>query len=272
VTGWSTLTDLADLADLAGRLVEVDGVVAVSLGGSRARGTNRPDSDWDVGIYYRGPLDIARLQAVAGRAGLAGELTGLGRWGPWVNGGGWLRHGDDHVDFLYRDLDRVARIAADCRAGRYEIGIQAGHPLGFYSHTYAGEVALCRVLADPTGSLAVLQADTADYPVRLGEALVRGAWEAEFLVENAAKGDPSYVAGCLFRAVGVLVQAMHGKAGRWLLNEKGMVESAGRLPGAPVDFAARANRLLGAVGTSTPETRATLVTARSLLTETLASF
>jgi hypothetical protein len=260
------------LVDLAGRLVEVGGVVAVALGGSRARGTNRPDSDWDVGIYYRQRLDIDGLRAVAARAGLAGDLTGLGHWGPWVNGGGWLRDGDHRVDFLYRDFDRAAGIAADCRAGQYEIGVQAGHPLGFYSHTYAGEVALCQVLADPAGSLAALQAETAQYPALLGEALVRGAWEAEFLIENAGKGDATYLAGCLFRAVGVLVQAMHGKAGRWLLNEKGMVESAGRLPDAPDGFTGRVNRLLGAVGTSPPETRATLAAARALVTETMASF
>jgi hypothetical protein len=259
------------LAGVAARLVEVDGVVAVSLGGSRARGTNRPDSDWDVGIYYRQPLDIGGLRAVAAESGFAGQLTELGGWGPWVNGGGWLTRGDEHVDFLYRDVDRVIGIAADCRAGRYEIGVQAGHPLGFYSHAYAGEVALCAVLADPANELTGLREETATYPLRLGEALVRGAWEAQFLVDIAGKGDASYVAGCLFRAVGVLAQAMHGTAGRWLINEKGMVESAGRLPGAPEDFARRANRLLGAVGIGPGETRRTLAAARALVTETIAN-
>jgi hypothetical protein len=260
---------LQRLVDVAMRLVEVDGVVAVSLGGSRARGTNRPDSDWDIGVYYRQPLDLDGVRAVAGAAGLTGELTELGGWGPWVNGGGWLTYGDERVDFLYRDFSRAVGIAADCRLGQYEIGVQAGHPLGFYSHAYAGEVALCRVLADPTGELTALRAETAQYPVRLGDALIRGAWEAEFLVDIAGKGDASYVAGCLFRAVGVLAQAMHGKAGRWLVNEKGMVHSAGRLPGAPPDFAGRANRLLGAVGTSAPAMRDTLAAARALVTETI---
>jgi hypothetical protein len=260
------------LADLARRLVEVDGVLAVALGGSRARGTNRPDSDWDVGIYYRQPLDVDGLRAVAAAAGFAGELTESGAWGPWVNGGGWLTHSGEHVDWLYRDVDRAAGIVADCRAGRYEIGVQAGHPLGFYSHGYAGEVALCQVLADPTGELTALRAETARYPVRLGEALVRGAWEAEFLVDVAGKGDASYVAGCLFRAVGVLTHALHGRAGQWLINEKGMVQSAGRLPGAPADFAARATRLLAAVGTTPAEIGRTLVMARELVTETTGTF
>jgi hypothetical protein len=260
------------LVDVARRLVEVDGVRAVALGGSRARGTNRPDSDWDVGIYYRQPLDIDGLRAVAAAAGFAGELTEPGAWGPWVNGGGWLTHSGEPVDWLYRDFDRAARIAADCRAGQYEIGVQAGHPLGFYSHAYAGEIALCQVLADPTGELTALRAETAHYPARLGEALVRGAWEAEFLIGVAGKGDASYVAGCLFRAVGVLAHALHGRAGQWLINEKGMVQSAGRLPGAPADFAVRATRLLAAVGTGPAEIRGTLAAARELMAETIGTF
>lgn len=179
-------------AELAERLCAVDGVVAVALGGSRARGTHRPDSDWDLGLYYRGELDVAGLRAVAATvADQETELTPPGGWGPWVDGGGWLRVGGTAVDWIYRDLDRVRRIWADCRAGRYEVGVQAGHPLGFYSHAYAGEVALCHVLADPTGELTALREETSAYPPALGAALVAGGWEAGFLVEAAAKGAAS---------------------------------------------------------------------------------
>ncbi|WP_240033104.1 nucleotidyltransferase domain-containing protein [Micromonospora globbae] len=261
-------------AELAERLCAVDGVVAVALGGSRARGTHRPDSDWDLGLYYRGELDVAGLRAVAATvADQETELTPPGGWGPWVDGGGWLRVGGTAVDWIYRDLDRVRRIWEDCRAGRYEVGVQAGHPLGFYSHAYAGEVALCHVLADPTGELTALREETSAYPPALGAALVANGWEAGFLVEAAAKGaasgDAAYVAGCLFRAVGVLVHALHGRAGRWLVNEKGMVESAGRLPGSPPGFASRAQALLAAVGRTPDDLAATVDAARRLCAEVL---
>jgi len=52
---------VADLAAIAGRLVGVEGVVGVLLGGSRARGTHHPDSDVDLGVYYRPPLDVGGL-------------------------------------------------------------------------------------------------------------------------------------------------------------------------------------------------------------------
>ncbi|WP_433494304.1 nucleotidyltransferase family protein [Micromonospora sp. CA-248089] len=260
--------------DLADRLCAVDGVVAVALGGSRARGDHRPDSDWDLGLYYRGTPDLAGLRAVA--ASIADgpvDLTVPGGWGPWVDGGGWLRVGGVAVDWIYRDLDRVHRVWADCRAGRYTVEVQAGHPLGFYSHAYAGEVALGRVLGDPTGELTALRAETVDYPPALGAALVAAGWETGLLLDGAAKGaaggDAGYVAGCLFRVVGVLVHALHGRAGRWLVNEKGMIASAGRLPGTPPHFAERAQALLGAVGRTPSELAATIATARTLAAEVL---
>ncbi|MER5701367.1 nucleotidyltransferase domain-containing protein [Micromonospora sp. NPDC002296] len=260
--------------ELVDRLCGVDGVVAVALGGSRARGEHRPDSDWDVGLYYRGGLDVPALRAIAASVtGAEVELTAPGGWGPWVDGGGWLRVGGVAVDWIYRDLDRVGRVWADCGAGRYTVEAQAGHPLGFYSHAYAGEVALCRVLGDPTGELTALRAETGCYPPALSAALLASGWEAGFLLDAAAKGaaagDGGYVAGCLFRAVGVVVQALHGRAGRWLVNEKGMIASAGRLPDAPVDFTRRAQGLLGAVGRTPAELAATVADAHRLVAEAL---
>jgi len=53
-------------------LAAVPGVVAVTLGGSRATGAAVEGSDWDFGLYYRGGLDPADITALGwpGRAGL----------------------------------------------------------------------------------------------------------------------------------------------------------------------------------------------------------
>ncbi|HEY1484636.1 MAG TPA: nucleotidyltransferase domain-containing protein, partial [Micromonosporaceae bacterium] len=214
------------LAGIADRLAEVTGVVAVALGGSRARGTHRPDSDTDLGVYYRGSLDVEALRSLAADVtGTPTDVTAPGGWGPWVDGGGWLTVDGARVDWIYRDLDRVQRVWRECQDGRYEVGFQPGHPLGFYSHAYAGEAALCRVLADPTGELADLRLAAARYPAALSKALVDGLWESDFCLQAARYGvtgdDPAYVAGCLFRAVGVACHALHGHDGAWLINEKG---------------------------------------------------
>ncbi|WP_188298975.1 DUF4037 domain-containing protein [Streptomyces sp. CBMA156] len=260
----------AIIEDMAGRLARVPGVVGVMLGGSRARGEERPESDWDLGVYYRGGLDLDGLRALAG-PGV--EVAGPGGWGPWVNGGAWLEVDGVAVDWILRDLDRVGRVWADCREGRYEVGVQAGHPLGFWSPCYPGEVALGQPLADPTGELTDLRRQTADYPEPLREALTAAAWEAGFLLDTAAKSaaraDVLHVSLCLSRAVGVLAQALYAHHRRWCLNEKGALAVAGRLPDAPADFGARVRALLGAPGGSAAELTATVARARELARETV---
>src|SRR5687768_7763597 len=94
----------APVAALAEQLAALPGAVAVVLGGSRATATHGADSDWDLGVYYRGPrrpLDPDELR----RLGHDGFVSGLGEWGPIVNGGAWLTVGGAAVDVLYRDLD-----------------------------------------------------------------------------------------------------------------------------------------------------------------------
>ncbi|GHB46856.1 nucleotidyltransferase [Streptomyces xanthochromogenes] len=254
----------ARIAAVAERLAEVPGVVAVALGGSRARGTHRVDSDWDLGLYYRGDLDVPALARLARElTGTPVEVAGPGGWGPWVNGGAWLVVDGVAVDWILRDLDRVERVWAQCRDGRYEVATQPGHPLGFWSPVYPGEVALGRVLADPRGELTELQRAVRHYPEPLRAALVAAAWEAEFSVAGARKavgsGDALYVSLCLSRAFGILAQSLHAHHRRWLLNEKGALASAAALPAAPPDFAARVRAALADLDAEAVEHAAVLV-------------
>ncbi|MBM7439926.1 nucleotidyltransferase domain-containing protein [Streptomyces sp. HB132] len=245
-------------------LTRLPGVEAVALGGSRARGTHRPDSDWDLGVYYRGALDLSALTATASEAqGTPVDVAGPGGWGPWVNGGAWLTVDGVAVDWILRDLDRVESVWADCRAGRFEVGVQPGHPLGFWSPCYVGEVAVGRVLEDPRGELTRLQQETRVYPEPLRRALVDAAWEAGFSVDSARKSAPSgdtlHVALCLSKAFGILVQALHAHHRVWCLNEKGALASAAALPDTPTDFADRVSAALRGLDAAAVEAAADVV-------------
>jgi hypothetical protein len=227
-------------------------MVGVVLGGSRARGTHAPDSDTDLGLYYRGTLDIQRLGDLARAfAGPDAHVTELGAWGPWVDGGGWLTIDGEPVDWIYRDIDRVERARHDAEQGRYRFHAQTGHPLGVPDFTYPGELALSVILADPTGELASLRERTLVFPPALADALVTGLWEADFLLRIARKavgrGDAPYVAGCLFRVAGLCAHALHGAGRRWLINEKGAVASAAAIPGAPERFKQRVDAVFAVV-------------------------
>jgi predicted nucleotidyltransferase len=262
-----------ELQQMANRLLEAPGVRAVMLGGSRARGDHTPESDYDLGLYYETPLDVAALEALAQELdGPMASLTAPGAWGPWVNGGGWLRIAGVDVDWIYRDLARVRQSWADAQAGRYSFHSQAGHPLGVPDFAYAGEVGRGIVLADASGELTSLQRAIRDYPPALADALVAGLWEAEFLVANARKavtrGDTTFIAGCLFRVVELCAHAVHGRSGQWVTHEKGAVTSADNLSAAPRDFGARAHGILAVVGSSPGQMSTAVVAAEELVRAT----
>jgi hypothetical protein len=261
------------LRALADRMSQVPGVVAVALGGSRARGDHTVDSDVDMGLYYNPPLDTAALADLAREvAGPQAHVTEPGEWGPWVDGGGWLSIDGIDVDWLYRDLTRVHAAWEDAKRGSYRFHAQIGHPLGVPDFAYAGEVALGVILADPAGHLNDLQVQTRDYPARLSEALVQGLWEASFLIDNARKavsrGDTTFVAGCLFRVVCLCAHALHGHSRQWLVNEKGAVASAARLDIAPDDFGKRAHDVVGHLGGGQSGLTTALDVAEGLVRET----
>jgi predicted nucleotidyltransferase len=266
-----------ELRRIADRLVAVPGVAGVMLGGSRARGAEHPDSDVDLGLYYRRPLGVTELQTLAetlaeARSGVERPtVTETGGWGPWVDGGGWLSIGGIAVDWIYRDLDRVQESAALARDGRFSFHFQVGHPLGIPDFAYAGEVALGIVLADPGGELTELKDRLATYPPALTRAVVGRLEEAYFLLDglekSAKRADVVLVAGSLFRVIGLCAHAVHAKAGQWVISEKGLVEAAGRLPTAPPQFTVRAQTIMGGLGTDAAALGASLDAARALVDE-----
>jgi hypothetical protein len=233
----------APIADLVERIAHVSGIAAVVLGGSRAVGTATADSDYDIGLYIEpgAPFEVAALNAVVAPLDdrrPAEAVTARGAWGPWIDGGGWLTVQGWRVDLLYRDLGKVREVIGEARAGRFTRHYQPGHPHGFFSTIYMGEVALCRPLVDPSGIIAQLKSLTDPYPAALRENLAAFfLWEATFSLENGRKSlgrrDIAYGIGCAFRSVACLTQVLFAVNGIYGINEKGAVFRAAALPLAP---------------------------------------
>jgi hypothetical protein len=239
-------------------LSKVSGIRAIALGGSRARGTAAPHSDYDLGLYYElnNPLDVALLRttiAALDDTGPAASVTSIDGWGPWINGGGWLTVEGKRVDLLYRDLGRVRSVIGQCRAGEIERYYQPGHPHAFVSAIYMGEIAYCRPLWDPSTILETLKQQTLPYPQQLRHGMIRTfLWEARFAMENARHGraldDVAYVTGCCYRSVACLCQVLFAINSTYLLNEKGAVPSSEQLSICPNDFRGRITRALQEAG------------------------
>lgn len=253
-------------------LAEVPGVAAIALGGSRARGTATETSDYDIGLYYstERPLDTDRLlQAVRTFADTpeAAQLTPIGGWGRWIVGGGWLSVGGRKVDLLYRNVDDVASVIDKCRAGEIEMHYQPGHPHGFCTAIWMGEVALCVPLHDPEDRVAKLKAAASPYPRALRDALIRKfEWEILFAIENgelaAARAEQTHVAGCAYRALACSAQVLFALNERYLINEKGALQEAAGLPLTIPDIAKRTDEVWRLIGIG--ELRAALADLRAI--------
>ncbi|MFI9805325.1 nucleotidyltransferase family protein [Streptomyces sp. NPDC052301] len=217
------LSDADFLNATADRLAALPTVRAVALGGSRAQGTQRPDSDWDMAVYYRGPFDPDDLRAV----GWEGEVSEVGGWGGGVfNGGAWLTVDGRRVDVHYRDLDVVEHELAQAREGRFRVESLLFHLAGIPTYLIVAELAVNQVLR---GALP----RPAAYPDKLRHAAAEhwhGTARATLSyakVNHAPHGRLTETAGALAVAA---VQAAHGvlaARGEWVTNEKRLLERAG---------------------------------------------
>lgn len=218
----SSLIEDLFVAEIADALYALDGVEAVALGGSRAAGLERPDSDWDFGLYYRGAFDPQQVRDL----GYDGYVSELGEWGGGLfNGGAWLRIHGRKVDVMFRDLDVVEYELAQAQVGRFHREPLFHHLAGMPSYLVVAELSVNRVLR---GALP-----RAEFP----EALRRSAppvWlqAADLLFDYArtnyaVRGQVTECAGLLAWAAMCVAHAVLAARGQWCVNEKSMLERAG---------------------------------------------
>ncbi|CAL9425633.1 hypothetical protein SUDANB15_01930 [Streptomyces sp. enrichment culture] len=218
-----SLPDRPFLEATADRLAALPGVRAVTLGGSRAQGTERPDSDWDLAVYYRGSFDPDDLRAV----GWEGEVSGIGGWGGGVfNGGAWLTIDGRRVDVHYRDLDVVEHELAEAEQGRFRVEPLMFHLAGIPTYLLVAELAINKVLrGDLPRPAAYPRALRASAPPRWhGTAAATLAYAK---AGHAPRGALTQVAGAVAVAATHTAHAVTAARGEWVTNEKGLVERAG---------------------------------------------
>ncbi|MFI9148987.1 nucleotidyltransferase domain-containing protein [Streptomyces sp. NPDC053367] len=215
--------DISFLDATADRLAALPTVRAVALGGSRAQGTHRPDSDWDMSVYYRGPFDPDDLRAL----GWEGEVSDVGGWGGGVfNGGAWLTIDGRRVDVHYRDLDVVEHELAEAEEGRFRVEPLLFHLAGIPSYLVVAELAINQVLR---GDLP----RPATYPEKL-RACAPERWHgtaratlAYAKANHAPAGRLTEVAGAIAVAAAQTAHGVLAARGVWVTNEKRLSERAG---------------------------------------------
>ncbi|WP_327314324.1 nucleotidyltransferase domain-containing protein [Streptomyces sp. NBC_01235] len=219
----SSRTDQAFLGDVTARLAGLPTVRAVALGGSRAQGTHRPDSDWDLAVYYRGAFDPADLRDL----GWEGEVSEVGGWGGGVfNGGAWLTIDGRPVDVHYRDLDVVAHEVAEAESGRFRVEPLMFHLAGIPSYLVVAELAINQVLSGELPRPAVYPAELRRTACERWYGTAR-ATLAYAKANHAPAGRRTEVAGALAVAATQTGHAVLAARGEWVTNEKRLLERAG---------------------------------------------
>lgn len=222
----------APIRSLVDELAAMPGVVAVALGGSRALGPVDAGTDWDLGVYYRGDVDLTAL-------GRRGVVHAPGSWGRIMNGGAWLRVAGERVDVLLRDLAAVEHWTGRAQEGAFEIDALLGYVAGAPTYMLAAEVASCRVLRGALPAVA--------YPPKLA-AVGPPRWRfcrsfsLAYARTHAERGN---VVGALGQAAKAVIEEAHAVACErraWVCNEKRLVAMAdlgatqhlfGRAPAEP---------------------------------------
>lgn len=215
------MDDVAFAQHVADRLAGLPAVEAVGLGGSRAQGTHRADSDWDFAVYYRGDFDPAHLRDL----GWPGEVSEIGEWGGVFNGGAWLRVDGRPVDVHYRDLDDVEFRVSEARAGRFEWQPLLFHLAGIPTYLVVAELALNRTLR---GELP-----KPEFPDALRESAPPVWWRQASLglayarANHARRGLLAETAGAVAQATCQAAHAVLAARGEWVTNEKRLLTRAG---------------------------------------------
>jgi hypothetical protein len=242
---------------LVGALAEVEGLVALALGGSHARGTPKPDSDVDLALYYRErePFAIDAIRSIAAgvHEGPPPVVTDFYEWGAWMNGGAWIRSQAGRIDLIYRNLDHVDRVIRNAQAGESEWDYAQTPTYGFHAASYLAEIEICIPLFDPDALLVARKRQVAHYPPALkGRLVQKNLWGAEFTLsfvrKFAARGDVYNAAGCMTRAAGHLTQALYALNETYFLNDKSALDEIEGFAMRPDEFAESMTRILAHPG------------------------
>jgi hypothetical protein len=211
-----TVTDDEFLKTVVSACQRLPNAEAVNLGGSRARGDPRPDSDWDIAVYYRGEIDPGPLEEL----GWPGRVFRPFEWGQVMYGGAVFDLDGRHFDIHYRNLDVVEHWTHEAIEGRFEVHILGFHLAGIPTYMLPGELATSQTLWGDLPRPAYPDAlRMSAPPFWLG----RANRELDYANYWAASSNPINCAGTLAKAV---LQGAHARLAHrciWALNEKRMV-------------------------------------------------
>lgn len=264
------------LNNITEELKRISGVKALVLGGSYATGMATENSDLDVGIYYNNdkPFDLGEINRIAEKysANDKPTVTGFYEWGPWVNGGAWIKTAHGEVDFLYKNIDQITATIHNAKNGIWENHFEQQPPYGFSSTIFLAETHHSIPFHDPESIIANLKKEVERYPQKLKQSVIQQSlWSAEFTIWQAgsfaSKADVYGTVGCLTRAVNSIVTALFAINEIYPMGDKKAITILEHAKSKPAQLTNKVNNILCSGVDTLPENVTRL---KSLLSETVA--
>jgi hypothetical protein len=232
------------LENIANDLKALSEVAAIIVGGSYAEGMASDTSDLDIGIYYteNKPFDPERIRSIAKKYAVEEPtVTAFYEWGPWVNGGAWIKTQEGKVDFLYRNIEQVTQTISKAKEGIWENHFEQQPPYGFSSIIYLAETQICIPLYDPQGIIERLKSEVRQYPQALRTAVIKQSlWSAEFTIWHAEmfaeKKDVFNTVGCLARATKSIITTLFAINEIYPIGDKRAIERLEKVAKVPEDL------------------------------------
>lgn len=262
------------LEQLIDKLCCIPRVVAVTLGGSYARGTQHDDSDLDLGLYYfeAAPFSVREIKRIGDifSTEASAVVTDLYEWGRWVNGGAWLETEAGKIDILYRNLDQVERTISDAWRGITQHDYSQQPAYGFYSVVYLAEIKVSIPLYDPNEQIVKLKTQVESYPSELKEKIITESLSNTELTLNLAKkyanaGDVYNTVGCLTRIAANLTQALFALNETYFISDKKAMEVIDTFANIPEDYVQKITQILAQPGATKIQLNQTLKDIEAIL-------
>lgn len=199
-------------------LASMPGTIAVVLGGSQALRIGDAESDWDIGIYYRGTIDLTALAAY-------GTVFPPGSWGRLMNGGAWLHSGKEKIDVILRDLNTVEHWAERTENGEFERDALLGYLAGVPTYLLSAELASCHPLRGSIPIAAVV------FPSKLIASAPQvwrfcRSFSLDYARAHARRGNVTGATGQVATAIMEEAHAILCERGQWICNEKRLIDFA----------------------------------------------
>jgi predicted nucleotidyltransferase len=243
------------LGNILNDIKTIDNIQAIVLGGSYSIGSARKDSDMDIGIYYFADksFSINAIKEVAKKYDKDNNptVTEFYEWGPWVNGGAWIKNIASKIDFLYRNIEQIEQTIENAKNGRYENNYEQQPPYGFSSIIYLAETKCCIPLYDPNGIVTKIKNEVEHYPKELKYSVIKNSlWAAEFTLLHLdsfyAKKDIFNIYGCLTRALKNIFDTLYAVNEEYIIGYKRAIDELENMEKVPINLRLKIENILNA--------------------------